>query len=196
MASRFVVSSSATPSQGGAFLRIAMIDIEKLKKILGKSIIDGDTHVVVSAIIELAEKENDSMKNEAGAANPKWSPLDRGFIKFGGCTEKNEWLLETFRNYAHQEALIDCGLICKTEKDAIKKHDLLRSVSRLDSLVGEYGEYTFEKEKGNWFIYFNHNNQLFDVDKNYHVQLLNVSYHTEETVRDICKRLNYGEVEL
>lgn len=134
---------------------------------------------ILNSTIELLEQ---NQPQEVTSADRKWEPLSEGFHCFSG--------------YQSQKDIIDDALFCETEQDAIDKHKLLRSVSRLDSVIREYGTYKFINGVENYYIYFDVVNGKYDCQWHDRFKVTGVIYHTKETMEDVCRRLNDEEIEL
>jgi hypothetical protein len=147
---------------------------------------------VVDSTIDLLEREEQKHPGDKDCENPaikKWTPISNGFYlsSSGECVEfdKDDFCCDG-------AFAIAMGFICKTEKQAIEKHNQLRAFSRLQSLVMEYGKFDSTKET----LYYPHfrDNEWACLRKPVFSPI--EIYHTKEVIEDVCRRLNSGEVDL
>ena len=166
------------------------MSIEKLKELKMRKDFSMITDTILDALldstIELLEQ---NQAQEVSSAARKWEPLSEGYVMcyFDGKPNKITCV---------DRKLVDYGMVCETEQDAIDKHKLLRSVSRLDSVIREYGEYKFQINELNYYLVFDHYKNSYGINCNDVYQGIGVIYHTRETMEDVCRRLNDGEIEL
>jgi len=140
---------------------------------------------LLDATIDLLEREQPKQEPQ----KDKWQPLKDGF-----CAQGFDDLI-IVESKGWNKRLVDSGMVCKTEKDAIEKNKLLRAVSRLDSVIREYGEFFPEEANeynyrvalgyyGKWIVTWDR------IPSTLH------TYHCFDVITEVCCRLNNGEIEL
>jgi len=138
---------------------------------------------VIDATIELLEREQPKQEPQ----KDKWKPLKKGW---GYPTDNSAPYYSTM----WLDGFVDSSMICKTEEDAIEKHKLLRAVSRLNSVIREYGEYVPIVGQHNCRPCFDHSGKWIVISDVNPSPLY--TYHIDKVINDVCTRLNSGEIEL
>jgi len=154
------------------------------------------TDSVIAALLDATiELWRNQMPSEEYQGKPKWSPLENGWIWSYSHQKPIEYIMVEWK-----ECVVDLAEICNSEKECRSKHMLLRSVSRLDSLVKHVA---FETGEDNYFFMGGGDNYYPAVDtggvwfaQRSHSYNPTLTCNTKSVVERVCKMLNSGEAEL
>jgi predicted translin family RNA/ssDNA-binding protein len=120
--------------------------------------------------------------------NKKWEPVGGDYCVFSDGEIDKSSSLDKSRLFGTERP---------TQEQAEKARDKMRVFNKLLAYHDEFcADYEFVKNKNNYFVYFDENNKIYDLDYNDAHYTLGVVYFNYEIARELVDKLNSGEVEL
>jgi len=135
-----------------------------------------------------AEIEEQIKLIEEEKLKQKWEPVGGDYYVCSDGEVDQCHSIEGFRLFGTER---------QTQEQAEKARDKMRVFNRLLAYQDEFcADYEFVKNKNNYFVYFDENNKIYDLDYNDAHYTLGVVYFNYEIARELAGKLNSGVVEL
>ena len=100
-----------------------------------------------------------------------------------------EWIIDM---YSEQEY---AGLVRETKEQAESAAKKMRAFNRLLAYVDEFDpDYNYRKGISNYYIYYYHGSGRYEYHYSKETQTLGAVYMSKEVARELCRKLNSGEV--
>lgn len=101
------------------------------------------------------------------------------------------------REYAIYNKMSQSGTVFKSFSQAESAAKKMRTFNRLLAYVDEFDpEYEFNIDKTNFYIELNHAKTEYQVEKTYCYENLSTVYMSKEVAKELCRKLNSGDVVL